>query len=261
MQKELLIIIPAYNEAKNIGKILSDLEQPEIAAIANVLVINDASSDDTNWIVKDTNHALVTHVFNLGYGSALQLGYKYAIRCNYKYVIQMDADGQHDVCNIPLIYSRLTADGANQNAPDIVLGSRYLQDSGAYATPPLKELAYKLFRSMIRRATGEKIMDPTSGLQGLSRRTVLYYSRYQQFEDKYPDANMVMQMILLGFRVEEVPAIMHQRTEGVSMHAGWKPILYMFRMLLSIWVIFFRIRVLKMNVGEENRVLEMREKR
>ena len=105
-KKEVLVIIPAYNEETNIVKVLDDLEQPEIAAIADVLVMNDASSDATNWIVKARGHALVTHVFNLGYGSALQLGYKYAIRRGYQYVIQMDADGQHDVCNIPVIYKR-----------------------------------------------------------------------------------------------------------------------------------------------------------
>lgn len=107
MQKDLLIIIPAYNEERNIISVLDELEKPQIAEIADVLVMNDASSDNTNWMVKARNHAVVTHVFNLGYGSALQLGYKYAIRYNYKYVIQMDADGQHDVCNITNIYNKL----------------------------------------------------------------------------------------------------------------------------------------------------------
>ena len=96
-QKELLIIMPAYNEEKNIEAVLYELEKPEISSIADILVMNDASSDSTNWVVKAHGHTLVTHVFNLGYGSALQLGYKYAIRRKYKYVIQMDADGQHDI--------------------------------------------------------------------------------------------------------------------------------------------------------------------
>ena len=90
-QKELLIIMPAYNEEKNIEAVLYELEKPEISSIADILVMNDASSDSTNWVVKAHGHTLVTHVFNLGYGSALQLGYKYAIRRKYKYVIQMDA--------------------------------------------------------------------------------------------------------------------------------------------------------------------------
>ena len=124
-QKELLIIIPAYNEEGNIEKLLDKLEQPEISDIADVLVMNDASSDSTNWIVKERGHALVTHVFNLGYGSGLQLGYKYAIRRDYKYIIQMDADGQHDVCNIPVIYDKLKSKCVNGQTPDIVLGARF----------------------------------------------------------------------------------------------------------------------------------------
>ena len=248
-QKELLIIIPAYNEAGNIEKLLDKLEQKEIADIADVLVMNDASSDSTNWIVKRRGHALVTHVFNLGYGSGIQLGYKYAIRRNYKYLIQMDADGQHDVCNIPIIYNKLKTADENGNCPDIVLGSRFMKDSPEYKTSLVKKIAYKLFRIMIKIGTGKKFTDPTTGLQGLSRRAVLYYSKYNHFDDKYPDANMIMQMTLLGFNLIEIPAVMHLRTEGVSMHSGLKPLFYMFKMTISIIAVWFRIKVLKIDVG------------
>ena len=120
-QKEVLLIIPAYNEEKNIEKVMKQLAQPEIADIVDVLVMNDASSDNTNWLAKEYGCAVVTHVFNLGYGSGLQLGYKYAIRRGYSYVIQMDADGQHDVCNIPKIYQRLKEKDDDGRTPDIVL--------------------------------------------------------------------------------------------------------------------------------------------
>ena len=125
-QKEVLLIIPAYNEEKNIEKVMKQLAQPEIADIVDVLVMNDASSDNTNWLAKEYGCAVVTHVFNLGYGSGLQLGYKYAIRRGYSYVIQMDADGQHDVCNIPKIYQRLKEKDDDGRTPDIVLGSRFM---------------------------------------------------------------------------------------------------------------------------------------
>lgn len=72
-QKEVLLIIPAYNEEKNIEKVMKQLAQPEIADIVDVLVMNDASSDNTNWLAKEYGCAVVTHVFNLGYGSGLQL--------------------------------------------------------------------------------------------------------------------------------------------------------------------------------------------
>ena len=248
-QKDLLIIMPAYNEEKNIVPVLENLERPEIAEIADVLVMNDASSDSTNWVVKFHGHTLVTHVFNLGYGSALQLGYKYAIRRDYKYVIQMDADGQHDVCNIPKLYERLKTADADGRYPDIVLGSRFMKESAAYPVSLVRKVAYAWFRQMIRAFTGRKIADPTTGLQGLSRKAVLYYSKYKHFDDRYPDANMIIQMILLGFRIDEIPAVMHARTEGKSMHAGLKPVLYMLRMMFSIFAVVFRIKVLKIDVG------------
>ena len=193
---------------------------------------------------------MVTHVFNLGYGSALQLGYKYAIRRKYHYVIQMDADGQHDVCNIPVLYKKLKKQDADGRCPDIVLGSRFLKESEAYPTSHKKKIAYRLFRWMIRVIAGKKISDPTTGLQGLNRKAVLYYSKYKHFDDKYPDANMLMQMLLLGFRVWEIPAVMHMRTEGVSMHSGLKPILYMFRMTFSILAVWIREKILKMDEGK-----------
>ena len=227
-KKELLVIIPAYNEETNIVRVLDDLEQPEIAEIADVLVMNDASSDATNWIVKARGHALVTHVFKLGYGSALQLGYKYAIRRGYRYVIQMDADG---------------------NYPDIVLCSRFMEGSADFPVSSAKKLAFKLFRVMIRLATGRKIADPTTGLQGLSRKAVLYYSKYNHFDDKYPDTNMIMQMLLLKFNVVEIPAVMHARESGESMHSGLKPVWYMFRMFFSVLAVVFRCKVLKIDEG------------
>lgn len=248
--KEVLVIMPAYNEEKSIEKILLELEQPEYASFADVLVMDDASSDGTHLLVKKRHHMLVTHIFNLGYGSAIQVGYKYAIRRGYRYVIQMDADGQHDVSNVRRIYERLK----QEDAPDIVLGSRYMEGSADFPVSFAKRIAYALFRFFIRVFTKRKIADPTTGLQGLSRRAALYYSKYNQFDYTYPDANMIMQMLLLGFRVEEVPAVMYTRKAGTSMHSGLKPIIYMFQMTFSILAVLFRIKVLKEGVPVEQQM-------
>lgn len=250
-QKDLLIIMPAYNEEQNITEVLKQLSAPEIKGIADVLVMNDASSDSTNWIVKKQGFKLVTNVFNLGYGSAIQLGYKYAIRRKYKYIIQMDSDGQHDVCNIPMLYEALRTPGENGEYPDIVLGARFMEGSSEFPVSISKRVAYSLFRLCIRVATGRRIADPTTGLQGLSSRAALYYSKFGNFDNKYPDANMLIQMLLLGYHVVEVPAVMHNRGYGVSMHSGLKPFIYMFRMMFSIMAVIFRIKVLHIGTGEK----------
>ncbi len=95
--------------------------------------------------------------------------------------------------------------------------------------------------------TGRRVADPTTGLQGLSRKAFLYYSKYDHFDDKYPDANMIILMMLIKFRVIEVPAVMHTRVEGKSMHSGLKPFWYMLRVLFSVCVVLFQVKVLKMD--------------
>ena len=124
-----------------------------------------------------------------------------------------------------------------------------MEGSADFPVSSAKKLAFKLFRVMIRLATGRKIADPTTGLQGLSRKAVLYYSKYNHFDDKYPDTNMIMQMILLKFNVVEIPAVMHARESGESMHSGLKPVWYMFRMFFSVLAVVFRCKVLKIDEG------------
>ncbi len=249
-KKEVLIIIPAYNEEKCIGQVLDRLEAPEIAEIADVLIMDDASKDGTKYIAKSRNHAVVSHVFNLGYGSGLQVGYKYAARRGYKYVIQMDSDGQHDPSNVLRIYEELKREDEKGNTPDIVLGSRFVPGAISFPVPITKKIAFVLFRFLIKLGSGIKVMDPTTGLQGLSRRTFVYYAGFSHFDDKYPDANMLMQMAMLGYRVEEIPAVMYARTDGVSMHSGIiKPFKYMFRMMFSIIAVWLRIKFYKVDKG------------
>ena len=249
-RKDLLIIIPAYNEEKTIAGLLEKLELPEVSEIADVLVMNDASSDSTNEIVKERNHKVVKHVFNLGYGSGLQLGYKYAVRKGYDYVIQMDADGQHDICNIRRIYDELKTKDEHGNYPDSVMGSRFMEGSTEFPITLTKKIAWTWFQVLIKLFTGVKIVDPTTGLQGLNRRTFSFYSTYDHFDDKYPDANILTQMLLLGYQLRQIPAVMHIRETGESMHSGLKPFIYMFRMTFSVLAAWIREKILKMDVGK-----------
>lgn len=250
--KDLLIIIPAYNEGKNIGAFLDSLENLELYEKLDILVMNDASRDDTEEIVRAHGHTVLNHVYNLGYGSGLWIGYKYAVKHGYRYLIQMDADGQHDACNVPMLYEKLTTADENGKCPDLVLGGRFMEGSAPYRSSAVKKIAYALFRTLIRLGTGRKITDPTTGLQALSRRAFKFYAGYGHFDDQYPDANMIMQMILLGYKVEEIPAVMHYRTEGVSMHSGLKPVIYMFRMMFSIIAVWLRIKVFHVDAEAEN---------
>ncbi len=239
----VLIIVPAFNEEENMTALFDQLCKPEIRSFADILVINDASKDMTGNIAKSYRVSLVTHVFNLGYGSALQVGYKYAVRRGYEYVIQLDADGQHNISNISHIYQCLTTPNENGSLPDIVIGSRFVEGSESFHISGIKKLSINMFSWLIKKMTGKKITDPTSGLQGLNRKAFTYYSIYGNFDYFYPDANMIIQMLLLGYKVEETTAVMHERTAGVSMHTGLlKQLTYMMIMPLSIWTVSIRVR-------------------
>jgi glycosyltransferase involved in cell wall biosynthesis len=240
---KVLIIVPAFNEEANMMPLFDQLCTPEIKSFADILVVNDASADQTGFIAKTYDVSVVTHVFNLGYGSALQVGYKYAVRRGYEYVIQMDADGQHNISNIAHIYQCLTTPDAEGKFPDIVIGSRFVEGSHSFKISGLKKVSLAMFSWIIKRVTGKKITDPTSGLQGLNRKAFTYYSNYGNFDYFYPDANMIIQMLLLGFRVEETASVMHERTAGLSMHTGlFKQMIYMMIMPLSIMTVITRIK-------------------
>lgn len=244
-KKELLIIIPAYNEENNIPVLLQRLEKENIKEIADILVIDDGSADRTRQMTEGTCCVCVSGIFHQGYGSALQTGYKYAVREGYSYVIQMDADGQHDICNVKVLYEALKKEDNQGRKPDIVLGSRFMQGSSSYSISGVRMFTIRLFCMLLWIVTGQQITDPTTGLQGLSSRTISFYSRYGYFDHEYPDANTIMQMLLLGYQIREIPAVMYERRSGKSMHSGMKPLTYMFRMTFSISAVYIREKLLE----------------
>ena len=104
----VLILIPAYNEEENIGTFLESMSCSKIAGEADILVIDDASKDRTAEIARKHAVKVISQVYNMGYGAALQLGYKYATSHEYDYVLHLDADGQHYACNLDILYECLT---------------------------------------------------------------------------------------------------------------------------------------------------------
>lgn len=242
--KRILMIIPAYNEEESIGQLLDNMTQQHIQEQVDVLIINDGSKDKTAEIVREKGYKVISQIFNMGYGAALQTGYKYAAQQGYEYLLQLDADGQHDLKNVFAICEKLGVDATKPGEyPDIVIGSRFLQGSQSFYISPLKKVAINFFRFLIKKNTGCVLTDPTSGLQGLSRRAFSFYAGYSNFDLKYPDMNMVIQMLLLGYKIEEFPAIMHERKAGVSMHTGLLKVgKYMVLMTLSSWNAYSRYR-------------------
>ncbi|MCL2254477.1 MAG: glycosyltransferase family 2 protein [Lachnospiraceae bacterium] len=236
-EDRVLICIPAFNESATISAVLDSIIEV-IPANFDILIVDDGSEDLTAKICRmKANVKTIEHIFNMGYGAALKTAYKYAADNGYDYIIQMDADGQHDVANIIPIYQRLCDD----DMPDIVIGSRFLKGAESFATPFYKKIVINFFRMLIRMTCKVKITDPTSGLQGIRRSAFIHYARFNRFAIDYPDANMIIQMAMKGYKIVEIPAIMHVRNFGVSMHSGLvEPFMYIIKMMLSVFVVGLR---------------------
>lgn len=219
MKDKLLIVIPAYNEAENIGKVMDEIKK-DIKG-ADILVINDCSKDNTKEIVEKAGVKCISNIFNMRYARAVQVGLKYARDNGYDYVIQMDADGQHIASEAEKLYKEIKKSGS-----DIVIGSRYLVDTG-YPCPFFRKVGTKFFAGMIKIFTGKKIADPLSGFQCLNKDVINYYAGCGNYPE-YPDANLVIEMLLKGYKISEISVKMRLRENGVSMHSGiMKPIKYM----------------------------------
>ena len=131
-EKELLVVIPAYNEEGNIGKLIRGLREADVESYADILVVDDGSEDGTRREAEALGCLCVRGIYNQGYGTALQMGYRYALGEGYSYVVQMDADGQHDVGAVAELYRALREPGF-----PLFAGGRDLPAAlGAYAGHP-----------------------------------------------------------------------------------------------------------------------------
>lgn len=227
MKKEkVLFIIPAYNEAENIKKVLQEIKKD--ASFADILVINDCSKDNTKEIVETEGVKCITGIFNLRYAWAVQTGIKYAYQNDYDYVIQFDADGQHIAKEAEKLYRTMVKENV-----DIVIGSRYLVNTG-YPCPFFRRLGTKIFEHLIKFFCHQKIADPLSGFQCLNKKVIERYAKMGQYPE-FPDANLVIEMLLSNYKIMEIPVKMRLREAGESMHGGIiKPIKYMINMFYII---------------------------
>jgi glycosyltransferase involved in cell wall biosynthesis len=235
MDKErTLIILPAYNEARNIAGVISGILEalPEV----DILVIDDGSADKTGEQARKAGAKVLSHPFNMGYGVAIQTGYKYADRAGYEYLVQLDADGQHDPTGILTLLQPVINGEA-----DFALGSRFLASSESYRPSLPRRIGMKFFRFLVTRIIRQDLKDCTSGFQAFNARVIHFFTR-DIFPCDYPDADVLISLHLAGFRMKEVPVTMYENAAGKSMHSGAKPLYYVFKMLLSILVTVLRSR-------------------
>jgi glycosyltransferase involved in cell wall biosynthesis len=227
----ILVVIPAYNEGALIAKVVHDVRRavPEY----DILVINDGSRDNTAAAAASAGARVVSHPFNMGYGVTIQTGYKYACAKGYDFLVQIDGDGQHDPAHLCRLVAPVVA-----GEVDFVIGSRFLEVK-SYDPSLARRVGMAFFRKVVSLVTGSRITDSTSGFQAFNRRVIRYFTT-EVFPCDYPDADMLITLHRAGFSIKEVPVRMYANAEGKSMHTGLKPLYYIFKMLLSIFVTLLR---------------------
>ena len=232
----MLVIIPARNEAGNLPTVLAEVRQwvPD----ADIVVIDDASTDDTVGVAIEMGAQVLSLPCNLGYGGAVQTGFRFAVERGYDYAILLDADGQHDPrCVVALAAPVLAGDA------DVAIGSRFLGET-SYRATWTRRAGMALFAAIVSRLTGRRVTDPTSGFQALNRRALRFFAK-DNYPSDYPDADTLLALHYAGFCVVEVPVCMRDRLSGLSMHGSWRVVYYIFKMLLSILNILLRQKTLR----------------
>lgn len=221
--KEILVIIPAYNEAGSIERVVEGCK--EKLPDADYLVVNDGSSDDTAKILRTKGYRALYLPVNLGLAGAFRAGMRYADEKGYRAAVQFDGDGQHRAEYIPAMYEEIKA-GA-----EIVIASRFVSVKKPHT---LRMLGSRMITAAIRLASGVRIEDPTSGMRMYNRRMIELFSRQINYP---PEPDTLSFLAKNSVRFREIQAEMDLRTTGHSYLTPWISVRYMTRMLLSILLI------------------------
>jgi glycosyltransferase involved in cell wall biosynthesis len=199
----------------------------------DVLVIDDASHDQTGEIARQAGARVLRAPINLGYGGAVQAGFKYAYARGYDLVVLMDADGQHD----PDYVGALVEAVGNY---DLVVGSRF-KGGLSYRISPVRLIGMKLFSRIASAITGQDLTDTSSGFQALTREVFSLFA-LGSYPVDFPDADTLIWVARHGFKIGEVNVVMRQRVAGKSMISGiGSSLTYALKMPLAILVTILRI--------------------
>lgn len=225
-----LIIIPAYNEEKNIVRVIANIKEhlPEY----DYVIINDGSKDDTLKICMENNFNVIDLPVNLGIGGAVQTGYKYAFLNGYDFAIQIDGDGQHNSDEVERLLEYLIESKSN-----LVIGSRFIKNQGFQSTF-FRRVGINYFSRLIKLLTGKLVTDPTSGFRMCDKKVIELFAK--NYPTDYPEPESIVTIIKKGLNVNEIDVLMNEREGGVSSIGGVKAVYYMVKVTLAIIVSGFK---------------------
>jgi glycosyltransferase involved in cell wall biosynthesis len=226
MQARILIIVPAFNEEKNIRKVIQSLY--DFNPDYHCLVVNDGSKDNTQQEAEANGLATVIQLpANLGIGGAVQTGFKYALYNNYDIAVQFDGDGQHLASEIPKLLQPL-----QDNTYDVCIGSRFVEKTAGFQSTFARRIGIKIFAIMSHFLIKHTITDSTSGFRAYNKASIAFLAA--NYPTDYPEPETV---ILLGkndFKLGEVSTEMAARQGGESSISGFKSMHYMIKVILAM---------------------------
>jgi hypothetical protein len=203
---KIAILVPAYNEAENVGQVL-DLMPREVCGVeTEVLVVDDGSRDGTGDVAAEHGAVVARHVINRGGGAALRTGYRLMVESGAEIVVTLDADGQH----LPAEMERLVKPVLDREV-DVAHGSRVLgeADSNAFA----RELGIVFFNRLVSFITRTKVSDCSNGYRAV-RTTVLPQLVLRQ--EQFHTSEFMIEAIKRGVPAKEIPVTVAKRLHGHS---------------------------------------------
>lgn len=223
---KVLVIIPAYNEAESIVRVVKQMM--EQAPEYDYLVVNDGSTDDTLALCKREGFQYIDLPINMGIGGAVQAGYIYARKNRYDIAVQVDGDGQHDITYLERMIAPILAREA-----DVVIGSRFLEKEG-FQSSAGRRAGINILSFLIWLTTGRRIKDVTSGYRAVNKMFIRIYS--EDYPMDYPEPEAIVAAIMHLGKVKEIPVRMRAREGGTSSITFKKSIYYMIKVTLAILI-------------------------
>ena len=233
-----LVFIPAWNEEASLAAVVADVRAH--LAGADILVVDDGSTDATTARARECGVLVATLPFNQGLGAALQTGYLYALREGYDCCAHLDADGQHPAAEVARLLTEVEADRA-----DLVIGSRYRDPDAALASDDYRptfsrRIGTGVFRFFLTLATRQRFTDTTSGMRAANRRVMSLFS--ENYSPDFAEIESLQLAVREGLRVEEVPVRMLERAGGSSFLTPLRSAFFIFKGIVVLLVGQFRPR-------------------
>src|SRR4051812_29162674 len=228
-----IAIVPAYNEERNIARVIAELRDfdPEL----DVVVISDGSADRTAEVAAENGARVLRLPYNLGIGGAVQTGFQYAWENGYGLAVRCDGDGQHIPAELPKVLAPVLAGDA-----DIAVGSRFTAEEG-YRSSASRRIGIRLLALVVSAIARQRVTDTTSGFQALNRRALELFAA--DYPHDYPEVEGMVMTIKHRLRLVEVPVRMREREHGRSSITALRSIYYMAKVLVALFVGLFRRRV------------------